>query len=118
MKKMQVSTDLEKNLKYVTKVNIEKDKQESLNFNVIKTNLEKIELFNEKFGQEQPKNNSSASGIEEKLWYSLWLEKVKTKPHSTLKKMTKPWNNANKQVDESIIKRKLFRLIEKTQHTF
>ena len=45
MKKMQVSTDLEKNLKYVTKVNIEKDKQESLNFNVIKTNLEKTEVI-------------------------------------------------------------------------
>ena len=49
-------------------------------------------------------NSSAASGIEEKLWYSLWLEKVKTKPHSTLKKMTKQWNNAIKQEDESIIK--------------
>ena len=104
MKKMQVSTDLEKNLKYVTKVNIEKHKQESLNFNIIKTNLEKLNYSMKNLVKNNSKTNSSAaSGIEEKLWYSLWLEKVKTKPHSTLKKMTKPWNNAIKQVDESII---------------
>ena len=57
-------------------------------------------------------NSSAASGIEEKLWYSLWLEKVKTKPHSTLKKMTKQWNNAIKQVDESNIKENCLDLLK------
>ena len=105
MKKMQGSTELEKNLKYVTKVNIEKHKQESLNFNIIKTNLEKLNYSMKNLVKNNSKTNSSAaSGIEEKLWYSLWLEKVKTKPHSTLKKMTKQWNNVIKQVDESNIK--------------